>query len=165
MGSPRHIGQHNGGLVIEAATGLCRRRRGWPAGVIIQWDKDDVADMRMIKVDCLVWAYLPPFPRPSSLFPTRSKRDLAGIVNTRCLGLRRLTRSAYSRSSRAQIATLPRMRPRCFYDLVIKSPSSGRGRLSERWSSFRRRCGRPQSDTPHLPRRERTLRFRSSRSN
>ena len=126
---PRHIGQHNGGLVISGNR-LDRVVPIVPARMagrrVIQWDKDDIADMRMIKVDLLGLGMLAAISKTIELVSRHQgvDVDLAGIpVNDKDVWdmlCRADTIGVFQIESRAQMATLPRMRPRCFYDLVIE---------------------------------------------
>jgi error-prone DNA polymerase len=128
-GLPRHLSQHNGGLVIcggrldrvvplEPAT--------MPGRTVIQWDKDDIADLRIIKVDLLGLGMLAAL---------RETLDLAKSVEGAEVDLARLppddpavyamlraadTVGVFQVESRAQMATLPRMKPDRFYDLVVE---------------------------------------------
>ncbi len=126
---PRHLGQHSGGLVIcqgqldsivpiEPAT--------MPGRVIVQWDKEDCADLGLIKVDLLglgmmsvlkdslvliqnhyhekvELAKLPPDDK--DVYEALQKADTVGLFQV---------------ESRAQMASLPRLRPENFYDIVVQ---------------------------------------------
>src|SRR5439155_16836895 len=126
---PRHLGQHSGGMVIcqgrldsvvplEPAT--------MPGRVVVQWDKEDCADMGLIKVDllglgmmavledCLKlvrdhWREeidLGQLPQDDpKIYSTLQKGDTIGMFQV---------------ESRAQMATLPRMKPEKFYDIVVE---------------------------------------------
>jgi len=126
---PRHIGQHNGGLVISG-TRLDRvvpiQPAAMPNRFIIQWDKDDIADMRIIKVDLLGLGMLAAISQTIDLVEQHQgvRVDLAHLPQDdhtvwNMLG-RADTVGVFQIESRAQMATLPRMRPSCFYDLVVE---------------------------------------------
>lgn len=126
---PRHIGQHNGGLVISGNR-LDRVVPVVPARMagrrVIQWDKDDIADMRIIKVDLLGLGMLAAISETIELVSRHEgiDIDLARIpVNDQDVWdmlCRADTIGVFQIESRAQMATLPRMKPRTFYDLVIE---------------------------------------------
>ncbi len=126
---PRHIGQHNGGLVISG-TRLDRVVPIEPARMagrtVIQWDKDDIADMQIIKVDLLGLGMLAAIKDTIELVERHEgvKVDLAHLPqNDRPLYdmlCRADTVGVFQIESRAQMATLPRMKPSCFYDLVVE---------------------------------------------
>ncbi len=120
---PRHLGQHSGGMVI------CQGRldevvplepASMPGRVVVQWDKDDCADLGIIKVDLLGLgmmaaleeavamtgidlAHLP--PDDPQVYEMLQSADTVGLFQV---------------ESRAQMATLPRLRPRNFYDIVVE---------------------------------------------
>jgi error-prone DNA polymerase len=126
---PRHLSQHNGGMVI--AGGRLDRvvplePARMPGRTVIQWDKDDLADLRIIKVDLLGLGMLAVIHEAVGL--VRAHQDVAvdlahlppddpGVFDM----LRRAdTVGVFQIESRAQMATLPRMRPERFYDLVVE---------------------------------------------
>ncbi len=126
---PRHLGQHSGGLV------MCQGRldsvvplepASMPGRVVVQWDKDDCADMGMIKVDLLGLgmmavledslniihdsydepvdlAHLP--PDDPAVYTALQQADTVGMFQV---------------ESRAQMASLPRLHPEKFYDIVVQ---------------------------------------------
>jgi len=126
---PRHLGQHSGGMVVcqgqlDAVVPL--EPATMPGRVVVQWDKDDCADMGIVKVDllglgmmavleeCLELipkhyntpvhlAQLPPDDPP--VYTTLQKADTVGMFQV---------------ESRAQMASLPRNAPKKFYDLVVQ---------------------------------------------
>jgi error-prone DNA polymerase len=141
---PRHLGQHSGGMV------MCQGRlddvvplenASMPDRVVIQWDKDDCADMGLVKVDLLglgmmavlqdaleivnVNSQLPTLEPPTSnLQPPTSSLDLAHLPPNDPAVYRMLqeadTIGIFQVESRAQMATLPRLRPTTFYDIVVE---------------------------------------------
>ncbi len=126
---PRHIGQHNGGLVISG-TRLDRvvpiEPAAMPGRSVIQWDKDDIADMKLIKVDLLGLGMLAAISQTIELVRRHENvhvdlahlpHDDPGVWDMLCAAD---TVGVFQIESRAQMATLPRMLPRRFYDLVVE---------------------------------------------
>ncbi len=130
---PRHIGQHSGGMVIcqgalDAVVPL--EPASMPGRVVVQWDKDDCADMGIVKVDLLGLGMMAVLedaitiinsgPRPPGARPF----ELAGIPPddpaVYDLLQKADTVGVFQVESRAQMATLPRMKPTHFYDLVVE---------------------------------------------
>ena len=138
---PRHLGQHSGGMV------LCRGRldevvplepASMPWRVVIQWDKDDCADMGIIKVDLLGLGMMAVLQDAIGMVNKSALNDEGQAVMSRkwpVLDLGHLpqddpdvyqmlqkadTIGVFQVESRAQMATLPRLRPACFYDLVVE---------------------------------------------
>jgi len=126
---PRHLGQHSGGMVIcqgQLDSVVPLEPATMPGRVVVQWDKDDCADMGMIKVDLLGLgmmavledslllirdaygdevdlAHLP--PDDPTVYATLQKADTVGMFQV---------------ESRAQMAILPRLWPEKFYDIVVQ---------------------------------------------
>jgi len=126
---PRHLGQHSGGLVVchgqlDAVVPL--EPATMPGRVVVQWDKDDCADLGIVKVDLLGLgmmavledsirfirdhygeevdlAHLP--ADDAEVYTALQKGDTVGLFQV---------------ESRAQMSCLPRLRPKCFYDLVVE---------------------------------------------
>ncbi len=137
IGFPRHLSQHVGGFVITEGPLhdlVPIENAAMEDRTVIEWDKDDIDAMGMLKVDCLGLGMLTclrksleltarpdgnsDFGRTLSLFrhiaskPTDpSVYDMMGHADT--VGV-------FQIESRAQMSMLPRLRPRCFYDLVIE---------------------------------------------
>ncbi|MGH6839130.1 MAG: error-prone DNA polymerase [Methylocella sp.] len=129
IGTPRHLSQHPGGFVlthdrldelvpIEPAAMKDRQ--------VIEWDKDDIDALRFMKVDCLALGMLSCMKRGFDLLaghkgialdlatiPAEDPRTYAMIRKADTLGV-------FQIESRAQMAMLPRIKPRTFYDLVIE---------------------------------------------
>lgn len=129
MGSPRHLGQHPGGFVlthdrlddlvpIEPAAMADRR--------IIEWDKDDVEALKMMKVDVLALGMLTCMAKTFALLKDEKNTDLdlATIPQedaaTYAMIRKADTLGTFQIESRAQMSMLPRLKPRTFYDLVIQ---------------------------------------------
>ncbi|MFL5310947.1 MAG: error-prone DNA polymerase, partial [Myxococcales bacterium] len=170
-GLPRHLGQHSGGMVI-AKTRLDEvvplEPASMPGRMVVQWDKDDCADLGIIKVDLLGLgmmavleqavplvrahegiavdlAQLP--PDDPGVYELLQKADTVGVFQV---------------ESRAQMATLPRMRPTRFYDIVVEvaiiRPGPIVGQMVNPY--LERRAGRKPPTVPHpslWPVLERTL--------
>ncbi|MBH1985888.1 MAG: error-prone DNA polymerase [Burkholderiales bacterium] len=129
MGFPRHLSQHTGGFVI-AQGALCRmvpiENAAMPDRSIIQWDKDDLDALGLLKVDVLALGMLTAL-RKSMDFITRLRgrpftaQDIPeGDDPTYDMICEADTIGVFQIESRAQMSMLPRLRPRCFYDLVVE---------------------------------------------
>ncbi len=126
---PRHLGQHSGGMVIcqgQLDSVVPLEPASMPGRVVVQWDKDDCHDLGIIKVDLLGLgmmavledslklihdhygeevdlAHLP--PDDPEVYSTLRKADTIGMFQI---------------ESRAQMACLPRLQPKTFYDIVVQ---------------------------------------------
>lgn len=128
QGLPRHLGQHSGGMVIcqgnlDAVVPLENARM--PGRVIVGWDKEDCADLGIIKVDLLGLGMMAALEEAQTIIRTRGGDfDLARIPpddpDTYAMIQQADTVGVFQIESRAQMATLPRMRPDHFYDLVVE---------------------------------------------
>jgi error-prone DNA polymerase len=128
IGFPRHLSQHVGGFVITASP-LCEivplENGAMPGRTFIEWDKDDIDALGILKVDCLALGMLTAISKCFGLLgprggPTRltdippedpAVYDMLSAADT--VGV-------FQVESRAQMSMLPRLRPRNFYDLVIE---------------------------------------------
>ncbi|MBN8727938.1 MAG: error-prone DNA polymerase [Xanthomonadales bacterium] len=128
-GHPRHLSQHVGGFVISDAplsTVVPVENAAMAERTIIQWDKDDLETMRMLKVDCLALGMLTCIRKAIDLVERhRGHRiDLArlpaGDEATYALAQAADTVGVFQIESRAQMSMLPRLKPRTFYDLVVQ---------------------------------------------
>ena len=127
-GLPRHLGQHSGGMIIcqGQLTGIVPlENASMPGRVVAQWDKDDCADLGIIKVDLLGLGMMAAMQDSLEMCAARGRPvDLASIPKddtaTYDLLCAADTIGTFQVESRAQIATLPRMKPRCFYDVVVE---------------------------------------------
>jgi error-prone DNA polymerase len=125
---PRHLGQHSGGMII--CQGLLNRfvpleNASMPGRVVAQWDKDDCEDLGIIKVDLLGLGMMAVLEDCVTL--TRQQGapvDLAQLPENDPKSFELMRRAdtigVFQIESRAQMATLPRLRPDKFYDLVIE---------------------------------------------
>jgi error-prone DNA polymerase len=158
-GFPRHLSQHVGGFVIserplhelvpvENAT--------MPDRTVIQWDKDDLESLGLLKVDCLALGMLTCLRRCFDLvaawrgtrwtIATLPKDDAA----TYAMIQRADTVGVFQIESRAQMSMLPRLKPRNFYDLVIEvaivRPGPIQGNMVHPY--LRRRNGEESAEPP-----------------
>jgi error-prone DNA polymerase len=126
---PRHLGQHSGGMVICAGqlnAVVPLERASMPGRTVIQWDKEDCADMRIIKVDLLGLGMMAVLEECLDLVPRHYKKplDLGQLPHDDAQVYRTLqnadTVGMFQVESRAQMSALPRNRPVCFYDLVVQ---------------------------------------------
>ena len=126
---PRHLGQHSGGMVIcqgQLDSVVPLEPATMPGRVVVQWDKEDCADMGIVKVDLLGLGMMAVLKDCLTLIPQHygEKIDLAQlpqddpeVYDT----LRRAdTVGMFQVESRAQMSALPRNRPERFYDLVVQ---------------------------------------------
>ena len=129
LGFPRHLGQHVGGLVITQGP-LCElvpiENAAMEGRTVIEWDKDDLDELGILKVDCLALGMLTAIHKCFDLIEHHHGRKLTladipegdnGVYDMIC---RADTIGVFQIESRAQMSMLPRLRPRKFYDLVIE---------------------------------------------
>ncbi|MCM8595777.1 MAG: error-prone DNA polymerase [Candidatus Accumulibacter sp.] len=122
-GFPRHLSQHVGGFVISRGP-LARlvplENAAMPERTVIQWDKDDLDALGLLKVDILALGMLSAIHRALDLIGRRidevPAEDPAVYEMIRAAD----TVGVFQIESRAQMAMLPRLQPRHFYDLVIE---------------------------------------------
>jgi error-prone DNA polymerase len=127
-GLPRHLGQHSGGMIIcqnKLSSFVPLENASMPGRVVAQWDKDDCEDLGIVKVDLLGLGMMSVMQDAFELCRERGRPlDLAHIPKddpaTFELMQRADTIGVFQIESRAQMATLPRMKPKCFYDVVIE---------------------------------------------
>ena len=128
-GHPRHLSQHVGGFVISDTTlssVVPVENAAMADRTIIQWDKDDLESMSLLKVDCLALGMLTCLRKTLDLVRAHRGRDfeLATIPSedkaTYAMIQRADTIGVFQIESRAQMAMLPRLKPKTFYDLVIE---------------------------------------------
>jgi error-prone DNA polymerase len=137
---PRHLGQHSGGRVVcqgELDAVVPLEPASMPGRVVIQWDKDDCADMGIVKVDLLGLGMMAVLQDAIALVNTSSggvvpvgeddeprRFELAHIPADDPAVYELLQKAdtvgVFQVESRAQMATLPRMKPEKFYDLVVE---------------------------------------------
>lgn len=159
IGTPRHLSQHPGGFVLtrDRLDGLVPIE---PAAMadrqVIEWDKDDIDALGFMKVDCLALGMLSCLRRGLDLLAAHKgvALDLAGIPaedpETYAMIARADTVGVFQIESRAQMAMLPRLRPKTFYDLVIQvaivRPGPIQGDMVHPY--LRRRDGKEPVDYP-----------------
>lgn len=129
LGFPRHLSQHVGGFVItqdKISDLVPMENASMPERTVIQWDKEDLETMRLLKVDVLalgmltalrkalsyVRSYNPAIKGLESI-PREDPSTYEMLCQAQSVGV-------FQVESRAQMSMLPRLRPRCFYDLVIQ---------------------------------------------
>ncbi len=127
---PRHLGQHSGGMVIcqgELSSVVPLENASMPGRVVVQWDKEDCADMGLIKVDLLGLGMMSALQDALSIInvdTTKPRVDLAHLPENDPAVYEMLqaadTIGLFQVESRAQMATLPRLKPATFYDLVVQ---------------------------------------------
>jgi error-prone DNA polymerase len=127
-GLPRHLGQHSGGMIIcqgRLDSIVPLENASMPGRVVAQWDKDDCEELGIIKVDFLGLGMMAVIQDAVELSARRGRPvDLAQLPEkdeaTFAMIRQADTIGVFQIESRAQMATLPRMKPECFYDLVIE---------------------------------------------
>ena len=129
VGFPRHLSQHTGGMVITRGP-LCElvpiENAAMDDRTVIQWNKDDLDELGILKIDCLALGMLTAIRKCFALVEQHYGRSLT-LANVppedpdvyAMIG-RADTMGVFQIESRAQMSMLPRLRPRCFYDLVIE---------------------------------------------
>jgi error-prone DNA polymerase len=125
---PRHLGQHSGGMVIchgQLNRVVPLERASMPGRTVVQWDKEDCADLGIIKVDLLGLGMMAVLKDCLELIPEHYGDcvDLAHLPEDEDV-YRTLQRAdtvgMFQVESRAQMASLPRNYPEEFYDLVVQ---------------------------------------------
>jgi error-prone DNA polymerase len=126
---PRHLSQHSGGFVI-ARDSLARlvpiENAAMPERSVIQWDKDDLDALGLLKVDVLALGMLSAVRRALAFIGARRGRPFRlqdippECPDTYDMICAADTVGVFQIESRAQMSMLPRLQPRCFYDLVIE---------------------------------------------
>ncbi len=129
LGFPRHLSQHVGGMVMTRGP-LCElvpiENAAMPERTVIEWDKDDLDALGILKVDCLALGMLTAIRKCFALVAQHDRRELTlasvppedpQVYEMAC---RADTIGVFQIESRAQMSMLPRLRPRYFYDLVIE---------------------------------------------
>jgi error-prone DNA polymerase len=127
-GLPRHLGQHSGGMIIcqnKLSSFVPLENASMPGRVVAQWDKDDCEDLGIVKVDLLGLGMMSVMQDALELCRERGRPlDLAHIPKDDPATFEIMqhadTIGVFQIESRAQMATLPRMKPECFYDVVIE---------------------------------------------
>lgn len=127
-GLPRHLGQHCGGMVLCTQglnTMVPLENAAMPNRKVVQWDKDDCEDLGIIKVDLLGLGMMAAIEDTLAICTQRGRPcDLVSMPKDDAATYEMMqaadTIGVFQIESRAQMATLPRMKPACFYDVVIE---------------------------------------------
>jgi error-prone DNA polymerase len=157
---PRHLGQHSGGMVICGGAldeVVPLQPATMPGRVVVQWDKDDCADLGIVKVDLLGLGMLAVLEDAVPLILEHEgitidyahlPADDAEVYRMLCAAD---TVGMFQVESRAQMATLPRLRPERFYDLVVEVAIIRPGPIVGKMVSpyLQRRAGRAPVTYPH----------------
>jgi len=129
LDAPRHLSQHVGGFVISEQPLhhlVPVENAAMPERTIIQWDKDDLETLGLLKVDCLALGMLTCVSKCLELLRRHCGRELtpatipADDAPTYAMIQRADTVGVFQIESRAQMSMLPRMKPANYYDLVIE---------------------------------------------
>lgn len=126
---PRHLGQHSGGMVVcqgQLDSVVPLEPATMPGRVVVQWDKEDCADMGIVKVDLLGLGMMAVLEESLTLIRRHEKIEVdlgrlpqndpavyAALQKADTVGM-------FQVESRAQMSCLPRLRPKCFYDIVVQ---------------------------------------------
>ncbi len=159
IGMPRHLGQHVGGFILTEKKLIETVPVGngaMPDRTFIEWDKDDIDELRILKVDVLALGMLTCIRKAFDLIDAHygKKLTLASIeegdkatYDMLCKGD---SLGVFQVESRAQMNMLPRLKPREFYDLVIQvaivRPGPIQGDMVHPY--LRRRAGKEPEDYP-----------------
>src|SRR3989475_1825564 len=127
-GLPRHLGQHSGESSIcqdKLSSFVPLVNASMPGRVVAPWDKDDCEDLGIVKVDLLGLGMMSVMQDAFELCRERGRSlDLAHIPKDDAKTFEMMqtadTIGVFQIESRAQMATLPRLKPKCFYDVVIE---------------------------------------------
>jgi error-prone DNA polymerase len=126
---PRHLGQHSGGMVVcqgQLDSIVPLEPATMPGRVVVQWDKEDCTDMGIVKVDLLGLGMMAVLEDSLKIIkkdygeeidlgrlPANDKAVYAALQKADTVGM-------FQIESRAQMACLPRLKPKCFYDIVVQ---------------------------------------------
>ncbi len=156
---PRHLSQHVGGFVISEAplhTLVPVENAAMENRTIIQWDKDDLESLKLLKVDCLALGMLSAIrrcfdllaPHPGS--PQRMQDIPDGDGPTYDMLGKADSVGVFQVESRAQMSMLPRLQPKCHYDLTVQvaivRPGPIQGDMVHPY--LRRRSGKEKVEYP-----------------
>jgi error-prone DNA polymerase len=126
---PRHLGQHSGGMVVcqgQLDSVVPLEPATMPGRVVVQWDKEDCADMGIVKVDLLGLGMMAVLEDSLEIIrlhhgeevdlgrlPANDPAVYAALQQADTVGM-------FQVESRAQMSCLPRLYPKCFYDIVVQ---------------------------------------------
>jgi error-prone DNA polymerase len=157
---PRHLGQHSGGMVIcqgQLDSVVPLEPASMPGRVVVQWDKEDCADMGIIKVDLLGLGMMAVLKDSIELIrdhyheevdlahlPADDPPVYSALQQADTIGL-------FQVESRAQMSSLPRLRPQRFYDIVVQVAIIRPGPIVGQMVNpfIQRRQGREEVTYPH----------------
>ena len=158
IGFPRHLSQHVGGFVLSDEP-LCTlvpvRDAAMPGRSIIEWDKDDIEAMGILKVDVLALGMLTCIRKALDMVarcgsPMAMHQVPAEDAATYDMLCRADSVGVFQVESRAQMSMLPRLKPRCWYDLVVQvaivRPGPIHGKMVHPY--LRRRSGQEPIEFP-----------------
>ena len=126
---PRHLGQHSGGMVVcqgQLDSVVPLEPATMPGRVVVQWDKEDCADMGIVKVDLLGLGMMAVLEESIQIIREHYEEeiDLAHLPENDQAVYEALQKAdtvgMFQVESRAQMSCLPRLRPKCFYDIVVQ---------------------------------------------
>jgi error-prone DNA polymerase len=160
IGFPRHLSQHVGGFVITGrplSEMVPIENAAMPGRTVIEWDKDDLDALGILKVDCLCLGMLTAIRKCFDLVAQHHGVELTlasipegdeAVYDMICAAD---TIGVFQIESRAQMSMLPRLKPRCFYDLVVEvaivRPGPIQGGMVHPY--LRRRAGTEPVTYPH----------------
>jgi error-prone DNA polymerase len=157
---PRHLGQHSGGMVVcqgQLDSVVPLEPATMPGRVVVQWDKEDCADMGIVKVDLLGLGMMAVLEDSLKIIQKdyAEEIDLGRLPANDPLVYETLQKAdtvgMFQIESRAQMAFLPRMNPKCFYDIVVQvgiiRPGPIVGKMVHPY--LKRRQGREAPDSLH----------------
>jgi len=163
IGFPRHLSQHTGGMVMTQGL-LCElcpiENASMEGRTVIQWDKDDLDALGILKVDCLALGMLTAIHKSFDLIESHYARSLTlanvpqGDQSVYDMICKADTLGVFQIESRAQMSMLPRLKPRCFYDLVIEvaivRPGPIQGQMVHPYLTARATGIQPEYPTPEI---------------
>ncbi|MFZ0737241.1 MAG: error-prone DNA polymerase [Candidatus Acidiferrales bacterium] len=157
---PRHLGQHSGGMVIckgQLDSVVPLEPATMPGRVVVQWDKEDCADMGIVKVDLLGLGMMAVLEETIEIIHDHDREDvdLARLPANDPVVYKTLQKAdtvgMFQIESRAQMSCLPRLRPARFYDIVVQvaiiRPGPIVGKMVHPY--LKRRTGREPVQYPH----------------
>jgi error-prone DNA polymerase len=157
---PRHLGQHSGGMVIcqgQLDSVVPVEPATMPGRVVVQWDKEDCADMKIVKVDLLGLGMMAVLEDSIAIIRRDygEEVDLGKLPANDPVVYKTLQKAdtvgMFQIESRAQMACLPRLHPQCFYDIVVQvaiiRPGPIVGKMVHPY--LRRRQGKEKAECLH----------------
>jgi error-prone DNA polymerase len=157
---PRHLGQHSGGMVVcqgQLNSVVPLEPATMPGRVVVQWDKEDCADMGIVKVDLLGLGMMAVLEDSLQIIRNHHNEEIdlgrlpqddhevyTALQKADTIGL-------FQVESRAQMSCLPRLKPQCFYDIVVQvaiiRPGPIVGKMVHPY--LNRRLGREPAESLH----------------